>query len=528
VRQTLFTIPHEVLGITVFGFGWALMVWGIVCVIAIVWLVRRQGWNSDTGSFVLFLLAIGGVIAFGLPIVEAAQHDFAAPPDAAPKGLPIRGYGLMLLIAVASGVGLAGWRARRMGVSPEVIYSLAFWMFVFGILGARAFYVIEYWDEFQRPTPKETLLAVINVTQGGLVVYGSVIGGVAAGAVFLVRHKIPVLAIADVVAPSMVLGLALGRIGCFLNGCCFGGVCELPWAVQFPARSPPYFRQHQLGQLHGFQIAESESGGAVVGAVDPDGPAANAGLRTGDPIAAIQLSPDTALQAAGATPAFAGETIAVILVSGEERRLPIPEWDNAVRMSGAARLGIELIPVAQGPSPILQITAGSPADTAGLKAGDRIAEVRLPPTPSAALARDVMQWAGSRVALDTDRGRIAWTQEGLPRRSLPIHPAQIYSAINAFVIFFFLWVYYPFRTRDGEIFAWMITIYPVTRILEEIIRTDEPPQFGTGLSISQLVSLGILLAAAGLWLYLYCRAPGSVLPYRAPQAERESLLSAAK
>jgi phosphatidylglycerol:prolipoprotein diacylglycerol transferase len=527
VRQTFFTIPHEVLDLPVFGFGWALILWGIATAIVIVWLVRRQGWNADTGSYVLFLLAIGGVIAFGLPLVEAAQRDFT-PPGVAPKGLPIRGYGVMLLVAIVSGVLLAAWRGRRMGVHPDVIFSLAWWMGLAGIFGARAFYIIQYWDEFQRPTTRETLLAMLNVTQGGLVVYGSAIGAMAAGAVFLVRHKLPVLAIADLVAPSMVLGLALGRIGCFLNGCCFGGVCELPWAVQFPQRSPPYFRQHQLGQLHGFQIVKSDSGRPVVGAVDPEGPAAHAGLRTGDPIAAIQLSAEDALQAAGATPAFAGEEIIVKLASGDERRPIVPAWDNASRQSGEARLGLEATPLADGSATIMKTTVGGPVERAGLKTGDRISEVRLPPTTTVEVARDVMQWAGSHVAIETDRGRIAWRQDGLPRRSLPVHPMQIYSSVNAFVIFFFLWVYYPFRTRDGEVFAWLITIYPVTRFLEEMIRTDEPAQFGTALSISQLVSIGMLLAAAGLWAYIYRRSPGSVLPYRAPKTEKGALLAAAK
>jgi phosphatidylglycerol:prolipoprotein diacylglycerol transferase len=526
VQQTLFTIPHEVLGVPVFGLGWALMAWGVLSAMAIVWLARRQGWNADTRSFLLFLLAIGGVIAFGLPIVEAAQHDFT-PPGAAPKGLPIRGYGIMLLVAIVTGVLLAVWRARRMGVHPDVIFSLAWWMGLAGIAAARAFYIIQYWDEFQRPTVKETLLAMLNVTQGGLVVYGSAIGGMSAGAWFLRRHKLPVLAIADVVAPCMVLGLALGRIGCFLNGCCFGGVCELPWAVQFPQRSPPYFRQHQLGQLHGFQIVESESGRPVVGAVDPDGPAARAGLRTGDPIAAIQISPEAALHAAGATPAFAGEELVVTLADDSKRRLTIPAWDNAGRPSGEARLGLEAAPLADGSATIVKIAVGGPAESAGLQAGDKLTAVRLPPTSSMGVAQDVMQWAGSQVAVETDRGRIAWRQDGLPSRSLPVHPMQIYSSLNAFVIFFFLWVYYPFRTRDGEVIAWLITIYPVTRILEEMIRTDEPAQFGTALSISQLVSIAMLIAAGGLWAYLYRRAPGSVLPYRAPHNEKGSLLVAA-
>jgi phosphatidylglycerol:prolipoprotein diacylglycerol transferase len=501
VRQTLFTIPHEFHGVPVFGFGWVLMAWAIVGVLTLLVLVRRQGWNSDTASYGIFLLVVGAVIAFGLPLVEAAQYG-AGSAGSEPPGLPVRGYGVMLLLAVASGVGLAAWRARRMGVDPEMIFSLAFWMFLFGILGARAFYVIEYWDEYQRPTWRETLAAIANVTQGGLVVYGSVIGGVAAGAIWLRRNKIPVLATADLIAPSMVLGLALGRIGCFLNGCCFGGACDAPWAVQFPAQSPPYMRQHQLGQLHGFLISEDAKGAALVSWVDPHGPAAKAGLQKGDPIGAIQLSPQDALQAAAAVPAFAEQEIVVKLTSGEQRRLIVPAWDGSARRLGEERLGLRVVDFGNGPAKIVQIAVNGAADRAGLRVGDQIAEVRLPPAPSADIARDVMQWAGSQVTVVTDRGSIGWRQDGLPARSVPVHPTQLYSSLTAFLIFFFLWVYYPFRTRDGEVFALLITIYPVARILEEIIRIDEPPQFGTGLSISQLISIGILIAAGCLWAYL--------------------------
>ncbi len=516
MRQTLFFIPHEVLGIPVFGFGWALMVWAVISLVTIIGLVRRQGWNEETRSFLFFLAAVAAVIAWGLPIVEAAQ---SGPAE---QGLPIRGYGVMLLLAVASGVGLAAWRARRMGVDPEIIYSLAFWMFVFGIAGARLFYIIEYWDSFQRSTLRETLLAMLNVTQGGLVVYGSAIGGVVAGAVFLLRRGIPLLATADLIAPSMVLGLAIGRLGCFLNGCCFGGACDLPWAVQFPPHSPPYFRQHQLGQLHGFRISQDKQGRAVVNYVDPQSSAAQAGLRKGQTIESIQLDPKSALQAAATVPAFAGKTVSVELASGEERRLTIPAWEPALAEGNAQRLGVQVFDVPNGPAVVAQVTVGGPADKAGIRTVDRIAAVRLPPTPTDAIAQDVMQWAGAGVTVETDGGPIAWTQEGLPARTLPIHPTQIYASITAFLIFFFLWVYYPFRTRDGEVFALLMTVYPVTRYLEEVIRVDEPAQFGTGLSISQLISVGILVAVGALWVYLARQRSGSVWPRR-PEDETPRL-----
>lgn len=523
MRQTLFTIPHEILGVPVFGFGWALLAWAVVSVATLVWLVRRQGWNDDTQSYVFFLAAVGVVIAVGLPIVEAAQSGPLDPAmivravrgDVESEGLPIRGYGVMLLLAVASGVGLAAWRAKRMGVDPEAIYSLAFWMFVAGIFGARLFYVIEYWGQFQRPTLSETVLAMLNVTQGGLVVYGSVIGGLAAAAVFLVRRRLPLWATADLIAPSMVLGLAFGRVGCFLNGCCFGGVCDLPWAMQFPAQSPPYYRQHQLGQLHGFRIAEDERGRAVVRTVAPDSAAAEAGLRAGAVVRAIQLSPQDALQAAATVPAFAGQEIVLRRTQGGPLRLTIPAGGAAGGTE--QRLGLRVFEAPGAPAIVSAVIVGSPADEAGVQTGDQVAEVRLPPTPTANVAQDVMQWAGSQVTIITDGSAVSWTQDGLPGWSLPIHPTQLYSVINALLLFFLLWVYYPFRSRDGEVFAMLITLYPITRFLLEMIRIDEPSQFGTGLSISQLISIGMLIGAAGLWIYLYRRPAGSVLPLHAGQ-----------
>ncbi len=204
----------------------------------------------------------------------------------------------MLFLGVISGVALAAYRAKREGFDPELIYSLAFWMCLCGILGARLFYVIEYWRDFHRAGLSETFAAIINFTRGGLVVYGAVVGGAAAAVWFFVRHKLPVLAMADVIAPSMTLGLALGRIGCFLNGCCYGGQCQLPWAVAFPPESPVYQSQIDRGEyvfegMH-FQPAKPPhkrgSEPAIVLSVDGNSPAAKAGVQSGDRIATILVT----------------------------------------------------------------------------------------------------------------------------------------------------------------------------------------------------------------------------------------------
>ena len=159
---------------------------------------------------------------------------FVLPLLCEPRGLPIRGYGMMMLLAVLSGMGLAAYRARRVGVDPEMIFTLAFWMILPGILGARAVYVCEYWF-------RDSGRVYAGMRSWGLalcrrqhcrrragrlrLIFRAMLGL----GLFWWRHRVPLLATADLIAPSLLLGLALGRVGCLLNGCCYGGPCDLPW-----------------------------------------------------------------------------------------------------------------------------------------------------------------------------------------------------------------------------------------------------------------------------------------------------------
>ncbi|MCG8584518.1 MAG: prolipoprotein diacylglyceryl transferase, partial [Pirellulales bacterium] len=387
--QTLFHVPDSIAGLPVFGFGLLFGLWLMASLAVMAYLVKQQGWTSETQSYLPVLIVIGVVIVFVLPaLIE-------------PGGVPIRGYGVMLLLAVVSGVGLCLHRARRMGLNPDIIYSLAFWMFIGGMLGARLFYIIEYWDQFQRESLGATIGAMINVAQGGLVVYGSLIGALIAFVAFVRRHKLPALALADLIAPGMALGLCLGRIGCLLNGCCYGGICEPPrfgsgWAVTFPAGSPPHQRQIESGQLnlHGMTIGYNSSGMLVVE----------------------------------------------------------------------------------------QVAQGSPADVAGIKPNDRIRSVRGPGDDSTAVrsesdVKETLQLStrpGASLSVfvnDEPLPKIVTFANPLPR-SRAVHPTQVYSSINAALICLLMLAVYPYRMRDGQVIALMLTIYPITRFLLEIIRTD--------------------------------------------------------
>jgi phosphatidylglycerol:prolipoprotein diacylglycerol transferase len=249
--------------------------------------------------------------------------------------IPIYGFGVMLVLAFLISPWLACWRARREGLDPEVILDMAIWVFVCGMIGARTFYCIEYWGR-----DIHNLFEAVQYWRGGIVYYGSVVGGTIGFFVHQWRHPFPVRPYADVLAPSIAVGTFFGRLGCFFNGCCFGDPCRLPWGVSFPAHSPA--------------------------------------------------------------------------------------WDHQVRS-----------------------------------------------------------------------GMIAPESLG----SLPVHPTQLYSALDGAVLFLLLTAYYPLRRRDGEVMGLLMVTYPITRFVIEYLRNDEGAFFA-GLTISQNISLLLLLGGVVYWAWL--------------------------
>lgn len=157
------------------------------------------------------------------------------------KSLPVYGYGFMMFCGFVAAGWMAILRGRHVGVKPDEIWDVCLWVLVGGIGGARLFYIMQYPDRVFEgaSTPAEYLFGLVNLQEGGLVLYGGIILALTAFIVFCLRRKLSPLLMTDVIMPSFFIGLAFGRLGCFMNGCCYGDRCTLPWAVEFPYGSVP-------------------------------------------------------------------------------------------------------------------------------------------------------------------------------------------------------------------------------------------------------------------------------------------------
>lgn len=145
-------------------------------------------------------------------------------------GLRVYSYGAMVALAFLLGIALMVLRARQAGDNPDDYMEASVWFIITGIVGARLFYFFWYPQVFLA-NPIGAMLS-----QGGLVWYGGVIAVLLTVLLYTRLKKISMNHFGDVMAPSAALGLAIGRIGCLLSGCCFGSACHLPWAVHYPMR----------------------------------------------------------------------------------------------------------------------------------------------------------------------------------------------------------------------------------------------------------------------------------------------------
>ena len=356
--------------------------------------------------------------------------------------LPLFGFGVMLLIAFFSGVKLAEWRARKEGITGDTLWDLALWVFGFGLLGARLTSMIvdpvpgDFWQQ---------CLQFFKIWEGGMVIYGGIPGGLLGYAIayrrFLKAKGLRILQLADIVAPSLALGLAFGRIGCLLNGCCYGDYADpvvVPaWrTLEFPSNSPPQQAMVMEGYQTGFGFILADA------------------------------------------------------------QLPPQHLANDPRM-------VEFVEPA------------SAAEKAGLSAGDIIVKVGNTPTVTHRdLVLALRHWprqeplqlrvlrSGHGAATEVDVSFAA-------PPSLPVHPTQLYSSINALLIMLVLLAYDPLRRREGAVIALLMVLKGATRFLLESIRLDNPATF-TGLTVSQNTSVFLVIGGLVLMAWVQMRPPRTV------------------
>lgn len=336
MRQVLFEVwlqqpwagwTPQPLGVERLGAGWVLLALGVLYGLVQAALGHRQ-LLKPSAAWSPWIIALIGVTFAGpiLPVV----------------GFPVFGYGVMVLIGFLCGIGFAQYRAKQVGMNPEVIMDLAFWILLAGIAGGRMAYLAQYHREVfnSSSTLPQQLFAAVNLTQGGLVLIGAMFGAALGFMVFCRLRKITALPLLDVITPSIFIGVGFGRIGCLLNGCCFGDRCDLPWGIEFSQGSTTF----NILAMRGF--------------VDPHA-----------------------------------------------------------------------------------------------------------------------------------------------AHTMPLHPTQIYSSLNGFILAFATAQYFWYRRFAGDVFALGCLLYPMTRIMLEFLRADEMGQFGTSFTISQWYSVGIFCFGLGLLAY---------------------------
>lgn len=163
-----------------------------------------------------------------------------------------------MALAFGFGIWIASKRAPKRGVTGQAIMDIAVASLLFGLAGGRIAYVITHWDEFEG-----RLLDIISPIQSdgtigiaGLVLLGGVVVGFGGAYWMAKRRGASFMNVTDIMVPSLALGIAFGRIGCYMNGCCFGNVCDVPWGVVFPESSlagSVYPHQH----IHPTQLYET-------------------------------------------------------------------------------------------------------------------------------------------------------------------------------------------------------------------------------------------------------------------------------
>ncbi|MEA3306120.1 MAG: prolipoprotein diacylglyceryl transferase, partial [Candidatus Omnitrophota bacterium] len=148
--------------------------------------------------------------------------------------LRIYSYGVMVALGFLIALYFAAREAKRAGIAPEKMFDIGLQAILFGIISARALHVFVNLS-YYAASP----LDIIMINKGGLAFHGGLFGGILAVWYYIKRNKMNLWKTADVIIPYVALGQSIGRIGCLLNGCCYGTPTQLPIGISFPGRLLP-------------------------------------------------------------------------------------------------------------------------------------------------------------------------------------------------------------------------------------------------------------------------------------------------
>lgn len=328
MRQTLFYLPHQIGPLPLFGLiSWSML--GLLLYFGIVFLYSlRSGHPKVEGNSSLldglFNWMVGiGVLGFLLPAIETKVA--AGTADEMIVGLPVRGYGLMMMLGVLCAVAISYRRVLQLGVHKDSFVSLVLWTVIGGLLGARLFYIIQKWSELEGASISQKLWTAMQFTEGGLVVYGAILGGISGILGWAITKKVAPLSLLDAIVPAFFIGLAFGRIGCLLNGCCYGGLVQtgLP-SIEFPRGAPAYMDQLASGRLLGIHTKETRTGeDPIIESIEPNSWADSSGVQVGQRLESVQVGvvPQSPLQQAESVRLQLPPNLEGVVVTDHTRRI---------------------------------------------------------------------------------------------------------------------------------------------------------------------------------------------------------------
>lgn len=349
------------------------------------------------------------------------------PPD----GIPLYGFGVMLFLCfVITAMVWGPKRAEKVGLPKERLQDMAILLFITGIAGARIVYIWQYYDRDFKG--KNLFFEFFKIWEGGIVFYGSAIGGVIGFLAFrhfvLKKFGVSTWKLGDAVAPLIAIGLALGRIGCYLNGCCWGQVA-VPEVEPVPISA-------ELGRyplLSGHGVREQVTTPANT---------------------ATQLPQVWGLQT------LTGFTVG-----------PFPTEIRSVERGSEAATKLK-------PGDIILKVNGEDVGENGAKL-DPAHWPRAKKTLDLEVQRD-----GANVSVT------------LTPRTVTAFPTQLYEVVSMGLLTLLLLAYQPFRRHDGQLLVLLMIGYGVHRWFNEAIRIEPTYALGMTLSqwISiAIVAAGVVL-----------------------------------